>query len=130
SALATFRRAVAANGRQIRPRAAPHASFAIFLLRLDRVQEAAAEVRRALALDPRDELAREAQRALARRADPSAKPAAPRDVFTAHRFENSAAPAGLDLRLENSPTRSKHQIETMAGGVAVLDYDQDSLIDI
>jgi enediyne biosynthesis protein E4 len=39
-------------------------------------------------------------------------------------------PAGLDFTLENSPTPQKYLLETMPGGVALLDYDQDGLLDI
>ncbi len=48
----TFRRAVEVNARAHRPRPDAHASYAIFLLRLDRRKEAEAEIRRAAALDP------------------------------------------------------------------------------
>lgn len=46
------------------------------------------------------------------------------------RFEEVAASAGLDFVLDNSPTPKKRMIETMAGGVAVFDYDGDSRPDI
>src|SRR5919108_345880 len=46
------------------------------------------------------------------------------------RFQNVAPTAGLRFVLENSPTPSKHLVETMAGGVATLDYDGDGLTDI
>jgi enediyne biosynthesis protein E4 len=39
-------------------------------------------------------------------------------------------PRGLDFILQNSPTNQKHLIETMPGGVALLDYNNDGLIDI
>ena len=39
-------------------------------------------------------------------------------------------PAGLDFTLRNSPTSQKYLIETMAGGVALLDYNNDGLLDI
>ncbi len=39
-------------------------------------------------------------------------------------------PRGLDFTLQNSPTPQKYLIETMAGGVALLDYDNDGLLDI
>jgi enediyne biosynthesis protein E4 len=41
-----------------------------------------------------------------------------------------SAPAGLDFRLQNSPTPAKYLIETMPGGIALLDYNQDGLLDI
>jgi enediyne biosynthesis protein E4 len=39
-------------------------------------------------------------------------------------------PAGLDFVLRNSPTAQKYLIETMPGGVALLDYNNDGLLDI
>src|ERR1700688_1617053 len=39
-------------------------------------------------------------------------------------------PQGIDFILENSPTPQKHLIETMPGGVALLDYNNDGLLDI
>lgn len=42
----------------------------------------------------------------------------------------SLTPAGLVFRQENSPTPYKHLIETMGGGVALLDYNNDGLLDI
>src|SRR5436305_6664324 len=38
--------------------------------------------------------------------------------------------AGIAFTLHNSPTPEKHQIETMPGGVAVLDYDHDGRPDL
>jgi enediyne biosynthesis protein E4 len=37
---------------------------------------------------------------------------------------------GVDFSLRNSPTRRKYLIETMPGGVALLDYNNDGLLDI
>lgn len=45
-------------------------------------------------------------------------------------FEDETALSGLNITLENSPTPQKHQIETMPGGVAVFDYDNDGYPDI
>jgi len=45
-------------------------------------------------------------------------------------FSNVAEGAGIHFVLENSPTPQKHMIETMAGGVAVFDYDGDGRPDI
>ncbi len=39
-------------------------------------------------------------------------------------------PRGLDFTLQNSPTSKKYLIETMPGGVALLDYNNDGLLDI
>jgi enediyne biosynthesis protein E4 len=37
---------------------------------------------------------------------------------------------GIDFTLQNSPTARKYLIETMPGGVALLDYNNDGLLDI
>jgi enediyne biosynthesis protein E4 len=39
-------------------------------------------------------------------------------------------PRGIDFTLQNSPTSQKYLIETMPGGVALLDYNNDGLLDI
>ena len=39
-------------------------------------------------------------------------------------------PAGLDFIHRNSPTPEKYVIETMGGGVAVVDYNNDGLLDV
>ncbi|MGA8526485.1 MAG: VCBS repeat-containing protein, partial [Candidatus Sulfotelmatobacter sp.] len=39
-------------------------------------------------------------------------------------------PRGLDFTLQNSPTPQKYLIETMPGGVALLDYNNGGLLDI
>src|SRR2546428_6849618 len=39
-------------------------------------------------------------------------------------------PAGIDFTLRNSPTSQKYLIETMGGGVALLDYNNDGLLDV
>jgi tetratricopeptide (TPR) repeat protein len=126
---ATFARAVKTNAVRPRPDAAPHASYAIFLLRVNRAEDAEVEARRAAALDPDHMLVREALRALDRRADGTVTQA-PNEILPPPRFVDIAASAGVRFRLENSPTREKHQIETMPGGVAVLDYDGDGMMDI
>ena len=46
------------------------------------------------------------------------------------RFGNVAENAGLKFILENNPTPQKHMIETMPGGVAVFDYNNDGWPDI
>jgi hypothetical protein len=43
---------------------------------------------------------------------------------------NVRQPRGIDFTLENSPTPLKYLIETMPGGVALLDYNNDGLLDI
>jgi enediyne biosynthesis protein E4 len=39
-------------------------------------------------------------------------------------------PRGIDFVLQNSPTSKKFLIETMPGGIALLDYNNDGLLDI
>jgi hypothetical protein len=39
-------------------------------------------------------------------------------------------PVGMDFVHRNSPTSQKYLIETMGGGVAVLDYNNDGLLDV
>ena len=48
---------------------------------------------------------------------------------TAPIFE-AKLPRGLDFTLRNSPTSQKYLIETMPGGVALFDYNNDGLLDI
>ena len=45
-------------------------------------------------------------------------------------FEDRTAHSGIAFVLRNAASREKHQIETMAGGVAVFDYDNDGYPDI
>lgn len=42
----------------------------------------------------------------------------------------SGPPQGIDFVLRNSPTSRKYLIETMPGGVALIDYNNDGLPDI
>ena len=51
----------------------------------------------------------------------------PADPIT---FEEIADRAGINFTLRNSATPEKHQIETMPGGVAVFDYNNDGKPDI
>jgi Flp pilus assembly protein TadD len=130
-AVAIYRKAVACNEQLPRPLPGPPAAFAILLLRLDRVDEAAVQARRALAIDPMNENAREAQKAINLRSRSSpTRVLLPKEVPTVPVFEDIAETTRLNFRLQNSPTPEKHQIETMPGGVAVLDYDRDGFMDI
>src|SRR3989442_4394419 len=111
---ATFARAVKANALRPKPDAEPHASYAIFLLRMNRRGDAEAQARRAAALDPGHALVREALHALERR--PAAVPSHPADqILPPPRFVDIAAEAGIAFTLQDSPTPEKHQIATMPG---------------
>ena len=46
------------------------------------------------------------------------------------RFDNVTPSSGLTFRLDQNPTPDKFMIETMAGGLAVFDYDGDGLPDV
>jgi hypothetical protein len=46
------------------------------------------------------------------------------------RFTDVTAASGIDFRHESSPTTQKYLIETMGGGVALLDYDNDGWLDV
>ena len=46
------------------------------------------------------------------------------------RFRDVAQQAGLDFVLHNNPTPRKHMIETMAGGLAAFDYNNDGKVDV
>jgi enediyne biosynthesis protein E4 len=46
------------------------------------------------------------------------------------KFENVTDKAGLTTRLDQNPTPDKNMVETMAGGLAVFDYDGDGFSDI
>src|SRR5208283_5841386 len=45
-------------------------------------------------------------------------------------FEDTVRSAGIRFVLDNSATPDKHQPETMIGGVAVFDYNNDGLPDL
>ena len=53
-------------------------------------------------------------------------------LFAGARFValEAAHPPGLDFVHCNSPTSQKYLIETMGGGVALLDYNNDGLLDV
>src|SRR3954451_4868048 len=45
-------------------------------------------------------------------------------------FEEMSGPAGLRFITNSSPTPNKNQPETMVGGVALFDYDNDGYLDV
>ena len=54
----------------------------------------------------------------------------PLSALTPIHFREVAHSAGLDFVLQNNPTPRKHMIETMPGGVAAFDYNNDGRTDI
>ncbi len=54
----------------------------------------------------------------------------PLPALTPIHFREVAHSAGLDFVLQNNPTPRKHMIETMPGGVAAFDYNNDGRTDI
>jgi len=45
-------------------------------------------------------------------------------------FTDITRETGIDFKHENSPTSNKYLLETMGGGVALLDYDNDGRLDV
>ena len=45
-------------------------------------------------------------------------------------FDNVVRTSGISFVLDNSATPNKYQAETMAGGVAIFDYNNDGLLDL
>jgi hypothetical protein len=54
----------------------------------------------------------------------------PASALSPIRFRELAQRSGLDFILQNNPTPRKHMIETMLGGVAAFDYNDDGRVDI
>jgi hypothetical protein len=46
------------------------------------------------------------------------------------RFQNSAPKCGLDFVLRNDARGRKYQVETVLGGLGVIDFDQDGWPDL
>lgn len=96
--------------------------------KLGRAREAEKDYQQAVALDgnaqARTALERLQAGATSNKAVDTARAVAP------IRFQNIAAQAKLNFTLRNAVSPRKYQIETMTGGVAVLDYDNDGWEDI
>jgi hypothetical protein len=45
-------------------------------------------------------------------------------------FEDAIGPSGIQFQLKNSISPQRYSIETMLGGVAVFDYNNDGLLDV
>ncbi|MGH9840612.1 MAG: FG-GAP-like repeat-containing protein [Blastocatellia bacterium] len=101
------------------------------LEKLGRMKEAEAAYNRAVALDGNSQ----ARAALERLRAGVAATERRRDTETERRrgeirFRNVAVQAKLDFTLRNGATPRKYQVETMTGGVAVIDYDGDGWQDL
>ena len=117
-ALAEYRRATSAD----RKMAEALSGEASVLYKLGRYPEARASAQAALQLDPNNTEAASVldrvQRADSRREPDTAQPA---------RFTRVSA---IEFRLQHSPTPQKYLPSTMAGGLAVFDFDDDGLVDV
>ncbi|MFN0106519.1 MAG: FG-GAP-like repeat-containing protein, partial [Bryobacteraceae bacterium] len=116
AALAAYDAAVRADGSV----SEAHSGRASVLFKLGRMAEARASAVEALRLAPRNE---EAQRLLRQTAN---VPVASGGRASAVAFERRE----LEFVLEHGPTAEKHIVSTMAGGLAVFDYDNDGLLDL
>ena len=117
-ALESYRRALKANARFVE--ALSGESSVLFKLR--RYAEAEASARAALKLDPGNA---EAKRVLDQASRASADEV--NDQATPVRFTRMDV---IDFKLENFPTEQKYLPSTMAGGLAVFDFDGDGLLDV
>jgi enediyne biosynthesis protein E4 len=124
-ALASFTRAIALDPKS----SELNLSRGRVLERLGRTKEAEDAYQQAVTLDGNSQ----AHAALARlRAVAGASPGvarAPQSVSPI-RFRNIASSAKLDFTLRNGTTPRKYQVETMTGGVAIIDFDNDGWPDI
>ena len=66
----------------------------------------------------------------ARRASASQKSAKTEPVASAIQFENVIERSKIRFKLKNSVSSQRYTFETMAGGVALFDYNNDGLLDI
>jgi hypothetical protein len=57
-------------------------------------------------------------------------PPKPRDEKSTIAFQDATRTSRIDFTLRNSISPQRYSIETMAGGVALFDYNNDGLLDI
>ena len=101
-----------------------HAGEASVLFKLGQYPQAKLSAETALRLEPANE---ESRRILeqVKHASGAARPAGAVPVPVSFALMD-----GIDFRLDPSPTLQKHLVSTMAGGLAIFDYDNDGRPDI
>ncbi len=99
------------------------------LEKLGRLAEAEREYRQAVSIDG-DNRARAALERLRAGATGNRDIAKSASSIAPIRFRNVGERAKLDFVLRNDASPRKYQVETMTGGVAVIDYDGDGWMDI
>ena len=99
------------------------------LEKLGKWAEAVKAYQQAVALDGHP-LARSALERLQAGATAKPKAVTPTVALAPVRFREVAKTAGLDFVLRNDASPRKYQVETMTGGVAVIDFDNDGWPDI
>jgi len=98
------------------------------LEKLGRISEAEKEYQQAAALDANPQARANLERL--RAGVVAGKATALSRSVTPIRFRNIAAQARVGFVLRNHASGSKYQVETMTGGVAAIDYDNDGWMDI
>ena len=99
------------------------------LEKLGRIPEAEKEYKQAVTIDGNGQ-ARSALERLRAGATGNRLAGKPASSFSPIRFRNTADKAQLYFVLSNDASARKYQVETMTGGVAVIDYDNDGWMDI
>lgn len=119
AALAEYRLALSSN----RAMAESLSGEASVLYKLGRYPEARSSAQAALRMNPADEAAKN----ILDRAIPATAPVSLDSSVQPVRFTRKEV---IDFRLDHSPSDQKYLISTMAGGLAVFDFDNDGLVDI
>lgn len=120
AALQAYRESIAADRNQ----AESLSGEASVLFKLGRYAEAKSSAAAALQVDPAWEEARRIADQIARL--PAANAPQPNTKAAEITFERKTIP----FRLENNATSDKHLVSTMAGGLAIFDYDNDGRPDL
>lgn len=131
SALANYRLAIRLNQESLRAETMPLVNAGLLLQKLGRLQESLEYLTTAAEINPSsDQIRSYRQRVLERLARGNHQDTKHTKKNSPVRFRNVASSAKLNFTLRNSATPNKYQVETMLGGVAVLDYDNDGDQDI